>query len=66
MLNSIFPDGEHGTNKVLYGGRQEHEVTFELIGLGQKRADGMPVFYSIIEARKITFSFLVESNVLLF
>ena len=63
MLNSIFPEGEHGTNKVLYGGRQEHEVTFELIGLGKKRADGMP---SIIEARKITFSFLVESNIFLF
>ena len=40
-----------------------HEVTFELTGLGKKRADGMP---SIIEARKITFLFLVESNIFLF
>ena len=63
MLNSIFPDGEHGTNKVLYGGRQEHEVTFELIGLSRKRVDGMP---KIIEAKRFAVLFLVESNIFLF
>ena len=61
LTNSVS-EGEHGTNKVLYGGRQEHEVNVHSFDAGEVlKASSMSSFREAeLRSRKVRLNITIN------